>query len=336
MTVTLPPDTSDKFFALALSGERAQAVRLVLGLLDAGVPLGVLLTDLIGAVQLEVGARWQHAEVTSAEEHVVTGVSQAALEALSLNAYEQSTEGTVVVACAENDWHSMPAQMLAVGLQVEGQGVLYLGASTPAKDVASLLERRQPDALAVSCSLTESFFGVVRLTDAAHLHGIPVLAGGRSLNAARATMLGADGWAFDIQSAARLLRNWRQNPPKVETKPVQISTAAVDLEARARELGAHAFDLLAQRFSPMATYDQRQLEHTREDLVSIVRFAAAARLVDDDQVFFESIAWLEELLMVRGVPAAALATSLEVLAPLVATVEQRSGALVDAGVLAVG
>lgn len=284
---------------------------------------------------MEIGARWYRTEVISAEEHLVTGVSQAALEALSFHAYPHPTAGTVVVACAEGDWHSLPAQMFVVSLKAEGQGVLFLGASTPAKDVAHLLERRRADALAVSCNLDLSFFGVARLTDAAHLLNVPVLAGERCLNQARAIKLGADAWEADASSAADLLRRWRQSPPKIEAEPVELSLVAVELEARAEEFGSRAFDQLTQRFSAMATYDQRQRARTYEDLVSIVRFLAAARLVDDDEVFFEFSRWLEKLLVARGVPATALTAGLEVLMPLVDGVEARSGALIRAGATAI-
>lgn len=177
MTTLLPSGASQRFLDLALAGDRSQAVGLALGLHDEGVPLPVLLTDLIGVAQREVGARWHRAEVTSAEEHVVTGVSQAALEALSSNAHRQDPTGTVVVACAEGDWHSLPAQMLAEALRADGQEVLYLGASTPAEDVSALIRRRRSDALAVTCNLALSYLGVARLVDAAHSHGVPVLAG---------------------------------------------------------------------------------------------------------------------------------------------------------------
>lgn len=336
MTVQLPRRSSEEFLDLALAGDRSQAVRLALELLDDGVPLPVLLTDLIGAAQCEVGARWHRAEVTTADEHVVTGVSQAAVEALSWNARQYAAEGTVVVACAEGDWHSLPAQMFAEALRADGQGVIYLGASTPAEDVAALLERRRPDALAVTCNLALAYPGVVRLVDAAHAHGVPVLAGGRALNPARAVVLGADAWAVDVASAAHLLRTWRRDPPQVAAGPVDISLTAVELDGRAEEFGSLAYGALRERFPPMADYDQRQRARTREDLIYIVRYLAASRLVDDDDVFAEFTAWLGELLVARGVPVAALAAGLEVVAPLVRAVDEHGGELACAGAVAVG
>ena len=327
MPVLLPPRASDSFLDLALAGERAHATRLTLDLFEQGFPLPVLITDLLGAVQREVGARWHRAQIGVADEHLVTGVSQATLGALAAVAPDRPRRGTVVLACAEGDWHALPAQLFAEALRAEGQGVIYLGASTPAGEVSRWLERWRPDALLVTCNLALSYAGVVGFADAAHRHGVPVLAGGRALNPARAVALGADAWAADVTSAAQLLRSWRRLPPEVDPTPVELVTAAAALDDRAPELGGVAYEALAERFPPMADYDRRQRAHTYEDLVYIVRFLAAARLVDDDEVFSTFVTWLHELLVARGVPSATLIAGLEVLAPLLQPVDERGGAL---------
>lgn len=329
MTGVLPSTAKDEFFELALAGERTLATRLALDQLERGVPLTSLLADLSGAVQHQVGERWQRAELTSAEEHIVTGVSQATLEALSFYTDKHPSEGTVVVACAEGDWHSLPAQMFAVGLQTEGLNVLFLGASTPAEHVASLLQRRRPDALAVSCNWPMAFLGAGKLATAAHHAGIPVLLGGRSLTARRARALGSDAWADDVTEAGEILRTWRSSPPPPRV-PVELPAGAIALEAHADDVAASAFTQLMQTLPVMATYDQTQLARTREDLLFIIRFLAATRLVDDDSVFDECIDWSRELLVARGVPPVALAAGLEVLAPLVGAIDHASGALAHA------
>ena len=133
-----------------------------------------------------------------------------------------------MVACAEGDWHSLPAQMFAEMLRAEGFAVAFLGASTPADHVAAFLSRQRPDALAVSCNLALFFGGVTRLADAAHRHDIPVLAGGRALgrDPRRAARLGADAWAAGIDGAVAVLRGWRHEPPRVCAEPTAFETAA--------------------------------------------------------------------------------------------------------------
>ena len=327
MPVLLPPRASDWFLEFALAGERAQATRLSLDLLDQGFPLPVLLTDLLGVVQREVGARWHRAELGVADEHLVTGVSEAALGALAASAPHRKGKGMVVAACAEGDWHALPAQLLAEALRAEGQGVIAIGASSPADDLARLIARRRPDALLVTCNFALSYPGVASVADAAHRHGVPVLAGGRALSPARAITLGADAWAADVIRAVSLLRSWRQIPPEVDPGPVDLVAEGAALDARAPELGRRAHATIAERFPSVLDDDQRQRARTVEGLVDIVRFLAAARLVDDEAVFTEFVVWLEELLVARGVPAAALGAGLEVLAPLVRAIDERSGEL---------
>jgi hypothetical protein len=74
----------------------------------------------------------------------------------------------------------------------------------------------------------------------------------------------------------------------------------------------------------MSNYDTRQLTRTREDLVFIARFVAAAQLVDDDTVLTEFLDWLAELLEARGVPRVALTAGLEALQPLLDQIDETS------------
>ena len=336
MPVLLPHRATDAFLDLALAGDRSEAVRLTTDLVEEGFSLPTILTEVIGAAQCEVGRRWQRAELTAADEHLVTGISHAALAALSSNGHRRASHGTAVVACAEGDWHALPSQMFAESLRATGLGVLHLGASVPAADVGALLERRRPDGLVVTCNLPLSYLGVARLADAAHHYGVPVLAGGRALTPERALTLGADAWAADVTRAAEILRAWRRSRPDVPAPPVDLEPAAVELTRRAAGLAERASDALLGAFPAMASYDDRQRDHTREDLAAIVRFLGAARLVDDDEVFTSFTSWLEEVLTSRGVPVEALAAGMTVLAPLVREVDESSAGLLEAAVARLG
>lgn len=314
MMAAVPSTAVEEFLDLAISGQRTRAVRFVLGLLDDGVAVSTLIHEVLTAAQQRVGERWQRGEWSTADEHLVTGVTQATLDALASTASDTDAQGSVVVACAEGDWHALSSQLFAESLRAAGQGVVSLGASTPAGDVASFLEQRRPDALAVSCSLPLAYLGVARVADAAHAHGVPVLAGGRALTQARAARLGADAWAVDVDEARAVLRAWQHDPPQVAGEPMQLNPAAVRLESAAEELAERAFTDLERAFPPMGDYTDWQRSRTREDLAYIVRFAAAARLVDDATVFTDFHSWLADLLDARGVVATALPAGLAALA----------------------
>ena len=157
----VPSETVDAYLDQAIGREPRAGVRLALELLDQGVPSDAVIVDLLGAAQREVGERWLRDEWTVADEHLASGVTQKALDAVA-NAIEAPVpHGFVIVACAEGDWHSLPAQMFAEQLRANGFAVAFLGASTPADHVAKLIARRRPDALTVSCPLCGRFAKVL-------------------------------------------------------------------------------------------------------------------------------------------------------------------------------
>ncbi len=241
-----------------------------------------------------------------------------------------------MVACAEGDWHSLPSQMFAEILRSHGYRVTFLGASTPVEHLARLLTRDRPDALIVSCNLPLFFGGVARLADAAHRTGVPVIAGGRALTSeSRALRLGADAWASDLSGALGTLRDWADRPRPPAHSPVS-ELVAVQLELDGPALADVAFESMMGSHPYMRGFSPEQLERTREDLLSIVRFVAAARLVDDATVLTDFLDWLAELLGARGVPLAALVAGLEALVPAVDASDGHAGELIRHGLRHLG
>lgn len=300
---------------------------MALDLLDQGVPSDAVIIDLLGAAQRVVGERWLRDEWTVADEHLVSGVTQKALDAVA-NAVEAPVpHGLVIVACAEGDWHSLPAQMFAEQLRASGFAVAFLGASTPADHVAKMIDRHRPDALAVSCNLPLYFSGVTRLVDAAHRQGVPVLAGGPALgpDPRRAVRLGADGWGATVTDAVTVLDGWQDHPPQISAASTLLERAAPHLDASSASLAATAFDKLVVEFPSMRSYKDEQLALTREGLAFIVQFVAAARLVDDPDVLTEFLAWLGILWGNRGMPPLALEAGLRVLVPLIGDLDTPAG-----------
>jgi methylmalonyl-CoA mutase cobalamin-binding subunit len=246
----------------------------------------------------------------------------------------QSAYGNLtVVACAEGDLHSLAAQMFGELLHEYGMGVSVLGASTPADVVAEFLVRSGADSLAISCSVPIFFPGAVRLIDAAHRQGIPVIAGGPAFGHGprRAERLGADAWALTAADATPILLGWKSEPPSVSREPTLVDPVALRLAAQADALGGAALDGLAARFPPTADYDERRMARTREDLVFIVQFLAATLLAADPAIFGDFLDWLRNLLVQRGVPPQALIAGLEALRPVVGTVDAGAALLLDLG-----
>ncbi|HSP29013.1 MAG TPA: diguanylate cyclase [Ilumatobacteraceae bacterium] len=328
-----PCASVDEYVTDAVNGERRSAIRTTLDMFDSGVPQNRVIVELLAAGQREVGERWHRNQLTVADEHVATGVSAAALDALVSEVDEPAGDGHTMVVCAEGDWHSLAAQMFGESLRSLGVGVTILGASTPGPYVAELLARRGADSLAISCSLAIHFPGVIKLIDIAHEQGLPVVVGGRALGAdgTRAARLGADAWAETADEAAVILQQWR-----IEGAPGQRTAASPDVRAlhmmdHATAIAQASFAELAAEFPPMAAYNSDQIARTHEDLAFNVQFLAAAVLTSDSTVFTEYLDWLRTLLDSRGVPGTALPAGLSALRPIVEQNYPDALAILDAG-----
>jgi methanogenic corrinoid protein MtbC1 len=328
--MTAVTDAVEAYLDRAILGDGRAGVRIALDLIDHGVPSNDVIFGLLASAQREVGERWVANQWTVADEHLVSGVSQKALDAVANTIEPPAATGLVVVACAEGDWHSLPAQMFAEMLRAQGFDVAFLGASIPVDHVAALLSRQRPDALAVSCNLAMFFGGVTRLVDAAHRLNIPVIAGGRALGHGpeRARRLGADGWAAGIDGAVDILRGWQHHRPDLSPEPTSFDPVTIQLDGIAAALADEAFECLRAGYPPMASFNDSQLARTKEDLAYITHYVAAARLVADPTVLSEMLAWLRTLLANRGVPPTALNVGLITLAPLIERTDPAAAQLV--------
>ena len=328
-----PGDYLQTYLRDAVLGNRRAAVRLTLDLLDRRVSREQIVVDLLAAAQREVGQRWYCNELTPADEHLASGVAAAALDTLMGETSQPPGGSLTVVTCAEGDFHSLAAQMFGELLREHGVGAMVLGASTPAEVVAEFLVRSDADSLAISCSVPIFFPGTVRLVDAAHRQGIPVIAGGPAFGHGprRAERLGADAWALTAADAAAILLGWRSEPLSVNRDPTPVDPVALRLTAQAEALGGAAFDGLAARLPPTAGYDERRMARTREDLVFIVQFLGATLLAADQAIFGDFLYWLQNLLVQRGVPPQALIAGLEALRPVVEAVDTGAALLLDLG-----
>ena len=320
-------DAVDPYLKRAVSGDAPSAVRLVLALLDGGASQENVIVDLLAAAQREVGERWLRDEWSVADEHIASGVTQRALDAVANASAPRPSIGSVVVACAEGDWHSLPAQMGAEILRDRGWTVSFLGASTPADHVVRLLERDRPRALVVNCNLAIFFSGVARLVDVAHRVGVPVMAGGRAISSLHvATRLGADLWASDIGTAADHLSR-TPHAPADGAPSTSASLPALQLDLESPRLADAALRSMLVEHPFMQRLSEQQLARTSEDLAFIVRFVAASLLVDDAHILTEFLGWLDSLLRFRNVPAAALSAGLEALIPVIADIDHAAGNL---------
>jgi methanogenic corrinoid protein MtbC1 len=287
-------ETVERFFAALHEGDRDQAVGIALGELDRGVPTELVVLHLLVPSQLEVGRRWQAGGWSVAQEHLATSCSAAVLSVVTTHVQApRPTHGKIVVACVEEEWHTLPSRLFSELLYLRGWRPSFLGAAIPTESLISFLTNAEPDALALSCSVAMNLTGAESCIDAAHSLGIPVIVGGRGFgdDDRRARALGADGWAQDLDEACNVLSRWAAEKPRL-TRPARRATAEHhELLAKHEAIAKQALDRLGLDAAVAPAVSPERLRRLEKDLAMHLRFAAAALATDDPTVYLDFITW---------------------------------------------
>ncbi|MDQ6725826.1 MAG: cobalamin-dependent protein [Actinomycetota bacterium] len=309
MTVT--SDDVGRYVGFLESAARADALELALAL-GAREPPVVVVTDLLGAAQVEVGRRWQANEWNVGREYAATAITDYVLAALSSRwPADPRPAPPVVVLCAEGESHALPARMAAEVLRLQGWPVTMLGAALPTEYVERYLRDHHVLACAVSCTLGRSLPGARRLVESAHACGIPVLAGGEALNDARAARIGADAWAAGATEGAAVLDRWAADPPAGLRAPAEAPTGYGKLAARLRDVGGVALGDMLLRVPGTEGRGRRWSAGIRGDLDLLLEFLIATLLMDDVGILVEFVQWLERVMTAREEPVTIVAAMVD-------------------------
>jgi methanogenic corrinoid protein MtbC1 len=146
----------ESYLSAQLAGNRREALRLLVdeGLLR-GIPLSTLHLDVIQKAQWEIGRMWQENEISVAQEHMATAISQLALSHLYRHLQRDPPNGrTVMVTCVEGELHELGARMASDFLEMAGFDVRFLGANVPTEHLVREVLESKPDLLAFSVTMT--------------------------------------------------------------------------------------------------------------------------------------------------------------------------------------
>lgn len=303
----------ERYFRSVEDVDAVAAIDVLLELHESGSPTEEIISDVLCPAQVRVGELWEQGIWTVADEHAATAVTETALAALAAaTARRTATTPHVVVACAEGEWHTLPARMAAAVVSAGSDTrVTLLGPSLPAEHLGRRLAAGDVDLLALSCTLPANLLGAARSIAAAQAAGVPVIAGGRAFGRTprRADAIGADAWAAE---AADLL-----GPVPEQTRvSSSVPHEALLLDGVSETAVALAYDRLVGAYPRLETMTTFQQARTREDLRWIARFAAAAVLTADVTILDDFLGWLGRLLDGK-VPLAVLATSVRMVADVV-------------------
>ena len=195
------------------AGDRRRAFQLIDDARGAGLELGALYMDVFQPALREIGRLWQENQISVADEHLATAITQAAMARAYESAFAwRSVMGrTFIAACVDAERHEVGLRMLCDLLDLEGWHTTYLGAAVPVESLVEMVQRRRPHVVALSAALSPHLPRIRTMIDAISQalgnHRPIVIVGGRPFldDPTLATRLGADFTATNAVEAVRLL-----------------------------------------------------------------------------------------------------------------------------------
>ena len=139
-----------------IHGDKNTCYEWVQNLRKNGLPLKSFYKDLFYPSMVHVGELWMNNEITVAQEHVATAITQHLMSTLYIDIVSQTSKekkGKIIMACPENELHELGARMTSDLLEIEGWQVLYLGANTPLSALTLAVKTHKPDFVGISCTM---------------------------------------------------------------------------------------------------------------------------------------------------------------------------------------
>ncbi|MFJ9060032.1 B12-binding domain-containing protein [Streptomyces sp. NPDC102409] len=318
------PSMRDQLWEAVTSRDEYRAAGIVFTALDNGMDAETALLDLIAPVQTKVGTEWAANRLSVAQEHAASAITERVIAALAHHPAHRTPPslGHITVACVDQEWHSLPARLLAEVLTLRGWRVDFLGAQVPTQHLIAHLHNSGADTVALSSSLPTRLPTAHAAITACQAIGVPVLAGGAAFghDGRYARLLGANAWAPDARAAARRLAEGIPAPDlagghqQIDDLP-HLADQEYTLVARTQhQLIKTVLTQLEDRFPAMAAYTAHQRERTAEDIAHIVEFLTVSLYTDDGDLFTTFITWTADILTARHVPARSLHPALDILA----------------------
>lgn len=211
---------AEEYLADLLRADRSAACARILQAADDGLGVRAIYMDVLGPAQRELGRRWQRGEISVAQEHFATAVTQLVMSQLYPRIFGGARRGrSLVAACVGGDLHELGLRMVSDVFELDGWDTYFLGANTPSDAVVEALLQRSADILAVSATMPYHVSGVSRLIREVRSSAagtVPILVGGYpfEVDPDLWRLVGADGHASDaggaLDTAARLVEGSRR------------------------------------------------------------------------------------------------------------------------------
>ncbi len=180
-------DFADKYLNLLLDNEKTEASNLIVNEAISKMSIPEIYLDILEPVQKEVGRLWHANEITVAQEHYISSVTQLVMSQLySRFLSSGGKKGNIVTTAVGKELHEIGIRMVADLLEIDGFDTIHLGANTPPTSIIETLKKNRTVLVGISVTLPIHLKELVQLVDMIRnepeLTNIKILVGGYALN----------------------------------------------------------------------------------------------------------------------------------------------------------
>ena len=295
---------ADHYWSTLVRNDPDAAHAVVARVIDAGVHPADALAGIVVHNQQRIGDSWAGNHWSVGQEHAATAISEEVVSRVGEALPPPDPDKPVLlVACAEREFHSMAARVVAVSLRAWGWPTAYVGPDSRRERLTRRLEASRPAAVLVSASLSSSLARTARQIADITATGTPVIVGGAAFDEGglRADALGASGYADSPEEARSLLDRL---PDIVIPQPVTLDAEAVRLSGLSDTMARWVLEATEVRLAAGA--DELTPDHWRVVLATftphLVGAVAGGVMTADPTVPAAARTWLADVLHRRGAP----------------------------------
>ncbi len=197
-----------------ISGNKEQLLNQVQSSLQSGVDGKEILSDGLIAGMDIVGERMESGDMFIPEVLNCAMNMSGALEILTPHLPEGSSQarGKVVIGTVKGDLHDIGKNLVAMMMESAGMTVYNLGVDIAPEKFVEKIKENDVQIVALSALLTTTMPMMKQVVDTINESGlrdqVKIIIGGAPVNQEFANQIGADGYAADAGSAAKLAKRF--------------------------------------------------------------------------------------------------------------------------------
>lgn len=177
-------DWSARLSDRLIAGDEPGSWSVIESAMSSGIEPASIYVDVLAPALATIGSAWANGEVTIAEEHRATAVTNRLIGRMGPRFHRPGrTRGTIVIGAVAGDQHAVPIALAADLLRGRGFTVIDLGADCPAEsfiDAAATADRLLAVGISASASGVDDAV-IVTATAVTDAIGCPIVIGGSGI-----------------------------------------------------------------------------------------------------------------------------------------------------------